>query len=111
MASTDLTHYGPSYGISHMGSGPEALRWAKETNDQYFIDLMLSMQDDQLVPTAQMYHNACGAGAVTATVAAAKELGAKSGTLLGHTTSAEVMAKKYQQTAQDSVGYAGVIFS
>lgn len=111
IASTDLTHYGPSYGFTHMGSGPEALQWAKNTNDKFFIDLMLSLQADQLVPTAQMYHNACGAGAVAATLAAAKALGAETATLLGHTTSAEVMTKKYQQDSRDSVGYAGVIFS
>ncbi len=111
LASTDLTHYGPSYGFTHMGTGGEALRWAKETNDQYFIDLTISMQADQIVETAQMYNNACGAGAVAATVAAAKKLGAQQGTLLAHTTSAEVLAEKYHQATHDSVGYAGIVFS
>jgi AmmeMemoRadiSam system protein B len=109
IGSTDLTHYGPSYGLTHMGTGADANQWAKETNDQNFIDLMLSMQIDQLVPAAQMYQNACGAGAVAATLAAAKTLGANTGTLLDHTTSAEVMQKKYQQSTDDSVGYAALI--
>jgi len=111
IASTDLTHYGPNYGYTPMGAGPEALAWAKDTNDRYFIDLALSMQADQLVETAQLYHNACGAGAVAATIAAAKQLGAAGGTLLAHTTSAEVVAEKYHQSSEDSVGYAGIIFS
>ncbi|MBN1765947.1 MAG: AmmeMemoRadiSam system protein B, partial [Sedimentisphaerales bacterium] len=61
IASTDLTHYGPSYGFTQMGVGPEALKWAKETNDKFFIDLTLTMQADKLVDTAQMYGSACGA--------------------------------------------------
>ena len=111
IASTDLTHYGPNYGYTPMGAGPLALAWAKDTNDRYFIDLALSMQADQLVETAQLYRNACGAGAVAATIAAAKQLGATQGTLLAHTTSAEVLAQKYRQPSEDSVGYAGIIFS
>ena len=33
IASTDLTHYGPRYGFSPQGTGPEAIKWAKEVND------------------------------------------------------------------------------
>jgi AmmeMemoRadiSam system protein B len=110
IASTDLTHYGPSYGYTPRGTGPEAMRWAKEENDRFFLDLALAMQAEKLVEAAQMYGNACGAGAVAAAVAAAGKLGATKGYLLAHTTSAEVMAKKYRQRAEDSVGYAAVVF-
>ena len=111
IASTDLTHYGPSYGFTPMGTGPDALKWASQTNDKFFIDLALSMQADKLVETANLYHNACGPGAVAATLTAAKELGATSATLLAHTTSAEIVAEKYNQSSDDSVGYAAIVFT
>jgi hypothetical protein len=110
IASTDLTHYGPSYHYTPMGTGPEAIRWAKEKNDQFFIDLAMSMQADKLVESASMYNNACGAGAVAATVAAAEALGAKKGYLLAHTTSADVMAKKFHRDSEDSVGYVAIVY-
>ena len=110
LASSDLTHYGPSYGCTPMGTGPDAIRWAKDTNDKFFIDLTLSMQADKLVESANMYHSACGAGAVAAGVAAASELGAKKGYLLGHATSAEIVASKFGQESVDSVGYAAIVF-
>ncbi len=110
IASTDLTHYGSSYGFSPMGSGSEALRWAKEQNDQYFINLALHMQADQIVDTVAMYHNACGPGAAAATIAAAKEMGATEAALLAHTTSAEVLAEKFHQSSTDAVGYAGIVY-
>jgi AmmeMemoRadiSam system protein B len=43
IGSTDLTHYGPSYGFTPMGIGKAALQWAKEVNDRKFIDLALRM--------------------------------------------------------------------
>ena len=110
IASTDLTHYGPAYDTTHMGTGPAALQWAKDTNDKFFLDLALDLRDDQLVPTANAYHNACGAGAVAAAIAAAKERGAKTGTLLGHTTSAQIMTEKFHQSAEDAVGYAAILY-
>ncbi len=110
IGSTDLTHYGPSYFFTPQGAGPEAVRWAKETNDKFFIDLALSMQADRLVDTAQTYSNSCGAGATAAAVAAAQELGAAQGYLLDHKTSAEIMAEKFNRASDDSVGYAAIVF-
>jgi len=110
IASTDLTHYGPSYGFSPMGSGREAVVWAKETNDRFFIDLALKMHAEEMVESAQMYGSACGAGAAAAAVAGARQLGADRGFLLAHTTSYEIMQEKYGQSSSDSVGYAGIVF-
>ncbi len=110
IGSTDLTHYGPSYLMTSMGTGPEALRWARDTNDKFFLDQALSMQVDRLVDTANTYHSACGGGATAATVAAARQLGAEKGFLLAHTTSAEVMKKKFNRSSTDSVGYAAIVF-
>ena len=93
-----------------MGTGAAALKWAKESNDRFFIDLAISMQGDKVVESAQMYGSACGAGAVAAAIAAAQTLQAKKGYLLGHTTSAEVAQKKFHQQSNDSVGYAAIVY-
>ncbi|KPK77148.1 MAG: hypothetical protein AMJ79_04290 [Phycisphaerae bacterium SM23_30] len=110
IGSTDLTHYGPSYFFTPQGTGPQAHRWAKETNDKFFIDLALAMEADRLVDAAETYSNSCGAGAAAAAIAAARELGAARGYLLDHKTSAEIMAQKFNQDSTDSVGYAALVF-
>ena len=110
VASTDLTHYGPSYNFTPMGIEPEAIRWAKEQNDRFFINLAVTMQADKLVESSRMYNSACGAGAVASAVGAAGELGVREGKLLAHTTSAEIVKKRYNQQSTDSVGYAAIVF-
>ena len=107
VGSTDLTHYGPGYGMTSHGQGPEGIAWAKEVNDRRMIDLMVNLEADGVVPEASEHGNACGAGAIAATIAAVKHLGATRGVLLAHTSSAEVMRSP---GAQDAVGYAGVVF-
>lgn len=106
LGSTDLTHYGPSFGFTPYGIGTEALQRMKE-NDRRIIDLAIQMQADSVVQEAEHHRNACGSGAIAATVAAAKELGAERGHLLEHITSQEVMPDRQ---ALDAVGYAGIIF-
>lgn len=110
IGSTDLTHYGPSYFCTPHGTGPEALRWAKDSNDRYFINTAVEMQAEKLVDAAETYNSACGAGAAAAAVAAAKQLGSQQGYLLGHSTSSEIMAKRFRQQSDDSVGYATILF-
>ncbi|MHC4206012.1 MAG: AmmeMemoRadiSam system protein B [Planctomycetota bacterium] len=110
IGSTDLTHYGPRYGFAPMGTGKNALTWAKEVNDKAFIDLALKLKPAELLASAVKDGNACGPGAVAATVAAAKKLGCTQGHLLGHTTSNEIMLQKMGTTSADAVGYAGIAF-
>jgi AmmeMemoRadiSam system protein B len=110
IGSTDLTHYGPRYGFTPMGSGLKALKWASEVNDKEFIDLALGMHPEKMLSTAEENYNACGAGAAAATVAAAKELGRTQGTLLAHTNSNTIMAQKMASTSSESVGYAAIVF-
>jgi AmmeMemoRadiSam system protein B len=43
-------------------------------------------------------------------VVLAKALGKTKGTLLAHTTSGEVMQRKFRQSSQESVGYAAIVF-
>lgn len=111
LCSTDLTHYGPSYGFAPHGVGPEGLRWAKEVNDQRIIQLMLAMRDRDAVKEAVMNKSACGGGAIAATLAACRAFGAQRAELLEHTTSEEVLARIGYEPMQDSVGYAGIVFA
>ncbi len=110
IGSTDLTHYGPRYGFAPMGTGRNALTWAKEVNDKKFIDSTLKLKPVELLESAIKDGNACGPGAAAATVAAAKKLGCKRGLLLGHTTSNEIMLEKMGTTSAEAVGYAGIVF-
>ena len=110
IASTDLTHYGPRYGFFPEGAGDKGIEWAKNVNDQNFIDLAVSMKPDQLLESGESNMSACGPGAVAALVAAMKEIGKSKGILLGHTHSNDVMMRKYHQSSEESVGYAGIVY-
>lgn len=111
VGTTDLTHYGPRYGFAPFGVGSKGNTWAKAKNDTRFIELVCAMRASEVVAEAGEHHNACGSGAVAATIAAAAALGATTGELLDHTTSAEVMAGRMYGDSGDSVGYAAIVFS
>ncbi len=106
VGTTDLTHYGDSYGFTPYGYGEEAKKRMKE-NDSRIIELALRMRSSELRKEAQKSHNACGSGAFAATVAAAKAMGAEKGYLLEYTTSHDVMPEGEFEMA---VGYAGILF-
>jgi len=110
IASSDLTHYGPRYGFCPEGTGPAALKWACEVNDMEFIDLALKMETDRLLQSALDKGNACGPAAVATMIAAAKAMGRICGVLLGHTSSNNVMKAKFNETSEESVGYAAIVF-
>ncbi|MCI0499335.1 MAG: AmmeMemoRadiSam system protein B [Planctomycetales bacterium] len=110
IASTDLTHYGPRYGFCPQGTGPRALRWAREVNDREFIDLVLRMEPERIIEVAMDKGSACGPAAVAVVVAAAKAMGRTCGVLLGHTTSHDIMLEKFNQFSEESVGYAAIVF-
>lgn len=110
VASTDLTHYGPRYGFCPQGTGPSALRWAYEDNDRLFIDLAVRLEAERIVHVAIDKSNACGPAAAAVVVAAAKAIGVTRGILLGHTTSHDIMLKKFNQPSEESVGYAAIVF-
>ncbi|MHB8174770.1 MAG: AmmeMemoRadiSam system protein B, partial [Nitrospirota bacterium] len=75
IGSSDLTHYGDEYGFAPAGYGEEARRWMLE-NDMKIIRPALAMRTEDIIPEADANTNACGAGAITATVAAARSIGA-----------------------------------
>ncbi len=107
VGTTDLTHYGPSYGFQPAGRGKDGLKWAKEINDQRMIDKMERMEADQVVPEAARQGNACGAGAVGAAIGFSKAQGADRAVTLEHCTSHEVLAGR---GGEDAVGYVGIVF-
>lgn len=109
LCSTDLTHYGPAYGFTPHGSGREGLTWAKNVNDRRMIDLMLNLREREAVKEAVTNRNACGGGAIAATLAACKVAGARRATLLQHTSSEEVLTSLGYPASEDAVGYAGIL--
>lgn len=106
VGSTDLTHYGDAYGFIPYGYGELAKKLMKES-DSRIIELALRMRSGDIKKEAQKNHNACGSGALAATVAAAKAMGAEKGYLLEYTTSHDVMPEGEFEMA---VGYAGILF-
>ncbi len=107
IGSTDLTHYGFEYGFAPKGAGQAALEWVRDVNDKRLIDLAIGMKAEEIVREAGNLHNACGAGAVAATTAAARELGKTKGVLIEYTTSHDVMPRGKPSMF---VGYAGIVF-
>ena len=110
VGSTDLTHYGPGYSFTPGGAGRDGRAWA-EANDRRMLDLIAAMKAEEVVAEAGARHNACGGGAIAATIAATAALGATRGVVLDYTSSAEVMAETYGRHPEDAVGYASVVFA
>ncbi len=104
IGSTDLTHYGPNYANTVMGTGQRALDWVKNHNDRKMVDLMLKMEPEAVIDVSLRDMNACCGGAVSAAIAAVKKLGAEESRELIYTTSYDVMP------GSSFVGYAGVVF-
>lgn len=109
IASTDLTHYGPRYGFMPHGHGGAGLRWAKDVNDRRMIDAIRAMRESEVVDEARANQNACGAGAIAATLAACKACGANRAALLEHTTSYDVLSERFPEPMSDAVGYAAMV--
>ena len=110
VGTSDLTHYGPSYGMTSQGVGQEGLDWAKNVNDRSMIDRILAMDAEVIVSEAAQHRNACGSGAIAATMAACQALGARQAVLLEHRTSQETLEGMLPEPVADAVGYAGIVF-
>ena len=107
LGSTDMTHYGSRLGFTPAGSGKKSLEWVKKENDKRMLDIMLSMEVEKVIEEADSNNNACGSGAISATISFAKKMNKKRGKLLEYTTSWDVYPERDIETF---VGYAGVIF-
>ena len=104
IGSTDLTHYGSNYDYMPHGHGSGAVEWVRRHNDRLVIDAMLAMAPDQVLHQGMQNRNVCCAGAVAATLAAGRELGADQARMVAY-------ASSYDKSPGDSfVGYAGVVF-
>lgn len=110
VGSTDLTHYGPNYGMTSHGRGLEGIRWARDVNDAGLIKKILALDAEGALEYAEANQAACGAGAIAATIGAARELAATKVMVLEHTNSYEVLHKRYGEMDRDAVGYAGIVF-
>ncbi len=106
LASTDLTHYGTRFGYTPAGIGEEALSWVKKVNDHSMIRLMEELREEEVIEEARKNANACGAGAVAATLAFARRKEKEKGCLLDYTTSWDI-AGGYKD---NFVGYCAMVF-
>lgn len=104
IGSTDMTHYGPNYGFSPQGHGPQAVDWVREQNDGPLIAAMEALDASQVLVQAGAHHSACCAGAVAAALSAGQALGARDGQKVAYSTSYE------KSPGSSFVGYAGVLF-
>ncbi len=110
VGSTDLTHHGGHF-PSPGGRGRAGVDWTV-ANDRRMIDLMEQMAAERVVPESAQRQNACGAGAVAATIAACRALGATAGRCLEYDNSYEVTHRLFPNQADDTtVGYASVVFA
>jgi len=110
LASTDLTHYGPAFGIEPAGRGAPGVKWAKEVNDRRLIELIAVGRAMEVLTEAEQNRSACGAGAVAALLGAMGEVGAAEFRELEHTSSAEVERAAGGGAAVNSVGYLAGVF-
>ena len=105
IGSTDMTHYGPDFGFTNAGTGTKAVEWVKNENDRNAIKAMMEMDESKIIAQGLENKNMCCAGAVAASAAACKKLGAVKAVELDYATSFEKSA------SASFVGYAGVLYS
>lgn len=122
--STDLTHYGPSYGFAPKGIGAQAEEWVKTENDPSFLQPLLSGQLLKALDAAVQRGAACCPGAAVAALEAARAVeenpepshqknrkqdsdsSKPEGRIIDYRTS---LWRKEGRT-NDFVGYAGILF-
>ena len=110
VGSTDLTHHGGDFGAPG-GTGRVGERWTR-ANDRRLLDVIEALDAEGVVPETRQRGNACGPGAVAATIAACRTLGATRGVCLEYTNSYEVMLALHPHDPGDvTVGYASVVFA
>ena len=104
IGSTDMTHYGPNFGFEPAGLGQDAVQWVKTKNDAAAIAAMESMDDKAILFEGLEHHNMCCPGAVAATAAAAKKMGATRARVLEYATSCD------KNPSHSFVGYTGLLY-
>jgi len=110
VGSTDLTHHGGHFG-SPGGRGLAGVRWS-ESNDRRMLGRIAALDAAGALDESVAHRNACGGGAIAATLAACRELGATSARLLEYTHSYNISHQRYPDDPDDTtVGYASVVFA
>ena len=71
-------------------------------NDRRILDLIESAAAEMILPEVREHANACGAGAIVATNAACKAMGATRGICLEYTNSYEIVHKLYPADPDDT---------
>ncbi len=110
VGSTDLTHYGPAYGLTHQGTAAQAVPWVRQVNDAGFLQCATSPQMGTalagMLEHARAHHSACCPGAAVAArqAAVAYSPADVAPVLLGHALSYDMAP------SANFVGYAGVLF-
>ena len=104
IGSTDMTHYGPNFGFSPAGQGPDAVDWVIRDNDAAAIEALAALDISGILSQGLSRRNMCCPGAAAAAVSACKEKGAVKGLCLDYATS-------YEISRTDSfVGYCGMLY-
>lgn len=104
LGSADLTHYGPNYGFSPVGTGAKAVEWVKNENDRSLIDKAVALDTGGLLEDARARHNTCSAGPIASVMQSVTMHGIQRGRLLEYYTSHDVMPNA------SFVGYAAIIY-
>jgi AmmeMemoRadiSam system protein B len=104
IGSTDLTHYGPSYGFTPKGTGEQAFRWVRDENDGAIVRAMLNMETGNVLQLGNEHKAACSSGAAAAAISFAEHRGVEEGRLVGYASSHDV------HPGDSFVGYAGIVY-
>ncbi len=104
IGSTDLTHYGETYGVTPHGHGAEALAWVEQVNDKNIIEAMTAMEGKKVITLGNTAMAACSSGAAACALSFAAEMGRTKGHRVHYKTSYEVYP------GDSFVGYAGVYY-
>ena len=102
LGSTDLTHYGPSYGFEPGGEGAEGRAWARAADDR-IIQAFMEFNATEALKAANR-GAACSVGAALAALSYAKAREAAKAELLGRSSSDEIMK------GPSFVGYCAVAY-
>jgi hypothetical protein len=105
IGSTDLTHYGPGYGFTPMGTAAEAYAWIRDVNDHRFIQAAMKGDVQQILRLGLAEHSACSPGAAASAVSFAFSSGCRRSELLEYSTSYDMMP------SENLVGYAALLYS
>ncbi|MBU0927757.1 MAG: AmmeMemoRadiSam system protein B [Spirochaetes bacterium] len=105
LGSTDLTHYGKSYGFEPAGSGRTGFAWARKS-DTAIEAAFLGFDTEAALRLAGDEGSACSVGAAIAAMAYAGSVGASSSRLLMRGSSDEITPG-----ADSSVGYCSISYS